>query len=232
MKVLLISDVHSNIEALEGVLNDTSFDEVLFMGDVVDYGPNPIEVFDLLHDMKPEKVLGNHDAAASLRIDCRSSPAMHKASIVTREKITWKLLPKKSLKLLGKAKRRLDIDLDGLKVRALHGAPGDELYRYFTRDEAEGLDMGGADLIVVGHTHVAYEVKKGDVWVVNPGSVGMPADGDPRASYAVLYTNRGKVTFHRVEYDIDKVLSKLHDLLSEDREVFEVLAEALRTAQR
>lgn len=232
MKVLLISDIHSNIEALEEVLNHASFDEVLFTGDIVDYGPDPTEVFNLLLYIKASRVLGNHDAAAAFRIDCRSSPVMHRASVVTRERITRKLLSDKSLQLLGRAERRLDVAYGGMKVSAMHGAPGNELYRYLTKDEAEKLNMDGADLMVLGHTHVAYEVKRDALWVVNPGSVGMPADGDSRASYAVLDTNSRKVTFGRVKYDIDSVISKLRDHLREEKAIFELLANAFRTAQR
>jgi len=232
VKVLLISDVHANLEALEEVLNHTNVDDIIFLGDAVDYGPNPVEVFDLLRYIMAKKVLGNHDAAASFKIDCRSSPIMHKASVATREMITWKLMPRKSLNLLGKAERKLDLEYDGLKIRALHAAPGDELYKYLTRDEAEKLDMGGADLMLLGHTHMTYEVRRDGIWVANPGSVGMPADGDPRASYAILDTNTRQITFGRIKYDIEEVVSKLRDILGQDSEVFEILAECLRTARR
>jgi len=123
---------------------------------------------------KAKRVLGNHDAAASSKIDCRSSPPMHNASVATREVITCKLTPRKPLDLLGKAERKLNLEYDGLMIRALHAEPGDELYKYLTRDEAEKVDMGGADLMLLGHTHMAYEVKNSTSWIVNPGSVGMP----------------------------------------------------------
>jgi len=232
MKILLISDVHANIEALEEVLNHTSFDEVAFMGDAVDYGPNPSEVFDLLRYIQAKRVLGNHDAAAAYGVDCRSSPATHSASVATRDRITLKLMTHKSLDLLGKIDRKLDFECDGLKIRALHAAPADVLYKYVEKAEAERFEMNGADLMLVGHTHVPYEVKKGNVWVVNPGSVGFPADGDPRASYAILDTKTRQVTFGRVKYDIDGVFMKLRELLGEDETVFEVLAKWLRTAIR
>jgi putative phosphoesterase len=230
-KLLLISDVHANLEALEEVLNHANFDEVLFMGDVVDYGPSPVEVFDLLRFIRAKRVLGNHDVAASFKKDCRSSQATHAASVATREEITWKLLAQKSLDLLGKAERKLDLEYDGMRLRAFHGAPGDELYRYVTKEEAASLDMDGADLLVLGHTHNAYEVRKEGLWVVNPGSVGFPADNDPRASYAVLDTRTRQTTFGRIKYDVDGVVSKLHNLVSNEQ-VFQVLEDWLRTGQR
>ena len=231
MRLLLISDVHANLEALEEVLNHTNFDEVLFMGDIVDYGPNPVEVFDLLRYIRAKRVLGNHDAAASFNRDCRSNPATHAASVTTREAITRKLLAPKFLNLLGKAERKLDLEYDGMKLRALHAAPGDELYLYVTREEAASLDMGDADLLVLGHTHTPYEVKKKGVWVVNPGSVGFPADGDPRASYAILDTKTRQITFGRVKYDSDGVISKLRNLVNNEQ-VLRVLSDWLQTGQR
>jgi diadenosine tetraphosphatase ApaH/serine/threonine PP2A family protein phosphatase len=151
--------------------------------------------------------------------------------VATREEITRKLLAPKFLDFLGKAERKLDLEYDGMKLRALHAAPGNELYRYVTREEAGILDMGGADLLVLGHTHTPYEVKKEGVWVVNPGSVGFPADGDPRASYAILDTKTRQIAFGRVKYDIDGVMSKLRNLVSNEQ-VFRVLVDWLQTGQR
>ena len=232
MRVLLISDLHANLEAFEEILNHTSgYDEALCIGDLVDYGPNPVEVLDLIRYIKAKRVLGNHDAAASFKIDCRSSPATRAAAVTTREGITRKLLVPKSLSFLGKAERRLDLEYDGMKLRAMHAAPGDELYRYVTSEQAESLDMDGADLLVLGHTHIAYEVKKEGVWVVNPGSVGFPADGDPQASYAILDTKTRQIAFGRVKYDIDGVILKLRNLVR-DEQVLRTLGTWLQTGKR
>ncbi len=228
----MISDAHANIEALNEVVNHTDFDEAVFMGDVVDYGPNPIDVFDLLQHISAKRVLGNHDAAATFKIDCRSSPATYAASVTTRQMITWKLMPPASLDVLGRAERKLEFEYDGLRVRALHGAPGDLLYKYITKHEAGTLEMKGADLMLLGHTHIAYEVKNDRVWVVNPGSVGFPSDTDPRASYAILDTNTRQVAFRRAKYDVEGVVRRLRDLVPESKEDFNLLAQWLRTAQR
>jgi putative phosphoesterase len=229
MKILLISDIHSNLEALEQVVNNTTYDEILFIGDVVDYGPNPKEVFDILQYLKAKRVLGNHDVAAALGIDCRSSQATHAASVVTRGRITTQLMTKKSLELLGKAKKKLNLEFDGLRVRILHAAPGDELYRYISKDDVSTLDMTGADLLVLGHTHVPYEVKNEKAWVINPGSVGMPKDGDPRASFAILDTVKRQVEFRRISYDVDLMLSELRKLIGDDKSIFDQLASIFRT---
>jgi len=230
MKVLLISDAHANVEALEAILNRTNADDVLFMGDAVDYGPNPTEVFDLLNSVNAKRVLGNHDAAAAFGIDCRSGPATHEAAVVTRQMITLKAMSEMSLNLLGKAQSKIEIQYGDLRVRAMHAGPKDELYEDVTREQAEKLHMDGAELLLLGHTHVAYEVKGSGVWVVNPGSVGLPSDGDPRASYAVLDTGTKQVTFGRARYDIEGVVSKLRNALGHRTGTFEKLATWLRTA--
>ena len=97
MRILLISDVHANLSALDEVLNRASYDDVLFMGDVVDYGPSPFEVYSRLSQVHAKRVLGNHDVAASLGVDCRSSPQLHEASVLTRERITVPRMPRRAM---------------------------------------------------------------------------------------------------------------------------------------
>jgi len=232
MKVLLVSDVHSNLPALEAVLGKARYDDVLFMGDAVDYGPFPFEVYSKLKRIKAKRVLGNHDAAAAFGLDCRSSPRMREAAVRTRERITFQRMPRRALQALGKAEKTLDLAYGDLRVRMLHAAPGDELYRYITKEEAATLEVRGADLLLLGHTHVPYEIKDGTRWIANPGSVGMPKDGDPRASYAILDTSTREVRFDRVEYDIEQVVSKLQRLIGDEEPIFEQLAKGLRTGSQ
>lgn len=232
MKVLLISDVHSNLLALDAVLNKATCDDILFTGDAVDYGPSPLEVYSRLKRIRAKRVVGNHDVAAAFGLDCRSSPKMKEAAVRTRERITFQKVPTKALRMLGRAEKTLDVAYDNLRVRAIHAAPGDELYRYITKEEAADLEVKGADLLVLGHTHVPYEIKDGTRWIVNPGSVGMPKDGDPRASYAVLDTSRREVQFDRAEYDVEHVVSKLKQLIGDEEPIFEQLAKGLRTGYR
>jgi putative phosphoesterase len=231
MKILLISDVHANLEALDQVLASVPYDQALFAGDAVDYGPSPFEVYSRLKQMRATRVLGNHDAAAAFGIDCRSSSQMHEASVVTRERITLPRMPKRALQALGKAEQRMDLDFNGLRIRMLHASPTDELYQYISKEDASRLEVRGVDLLVVGHTHIPYEVKNENVWVVNPGSVGMPKDGDPRASYAVLDTYTRKVRFGRVDYDREPMLLKLRQLLGENKAVYDLLARVFLTGK-
>ena len=232
MKILLISDVHSNLDALDHILETVPFDQALFIGDAVDYGPYPFEVYSRLKQIHAVRVLGNHDAAAAFGIDCKSSPTMYEASVITRARITLPRMPKRALQALGKAERRMDLDYGGLRIRILHASPADELFHYMSKEEASTLDVSGVDLLIVGHTHIAYEVKNEKVWVVNPGSVGMPKDGDPRASYAILDTYRREVRFGRAEYNPEPMLGKLRQLLDEHRSIYEQLAKVYLTGRQ
>ena len=229
MKVLLISDVHANLAALDAVLGKAKFDEAIFLGDAVDYGPSPFEVYSRLKRIRAKRAVGNHDVAAAYGLDCRSSTKTHEAAVRTRERITFQRMPRRALQALGKAEKTLDLAYGDFRVRALHAAPGDELYRYITKEEAGLLEVKGADLLLLGHTHVPYEIKDGKRWVVNPGSVGMPKDGDPRASYAVLDTSAREIQFERADYDIELVISKLRQLIGYEGPIFEQLANGLRT---
>ena len=229
MKVLLISDVHSNLPALDAVLGEARWDDVLFMGDAVDYGPFPFEVYSRLKRIRAKRVLGNHDVAAASGLDCRSSPRTHEAAVRTRERITFQRMPRRALQALGKAEKILDLAYGDLKVRALHASPDDELYRYITKEEAARLDVRGTDLLLLGHTHMPYEIKDGSRWIVNPGSVGLPKDGDPRASYAILDTSTREVLFGRAEYDVERVVAKLRELIGDEIPIYELLAKTLRT---
>jgi putative phosphoesterase len=233
MKILLISDVHANLVALDSVLNNEYHDQVLFLGDAVDYGPSPFEVYSRLHQIRAIRVLGDHDAAASLGIDCESMPEMHEASVITRERITLKRMPKRARQALAKkAERRMFLEYDGLRILMVHGSPLNELYQYVSKEEAGNVVEQNIDLIVLGHTHVAYEVNNEKTWVVNPGSVGMPRDEDPRASYGILDTREREVRFGRIEYDPEPMLSALQKLLIDYPVTYEFLADIFRTGRK
>ncbi|MDG6912292.1 MAG: metallophosphoesterase family protein [Nitrososphaerota archaeon] len=161
MKVLLISDAHSNLPALDAVLGKARYDDVLFMGDAVDYGPFPFEVYSKLKRIRAKRVVSNHDVAAAFGLDCRSSSKTYQAAVRTRERITFQRMPRRALQMLGGAGETLDLAYGDLRARMLHAAPGDELYKYITKEEAANMEVKGADLLLLGHTHVPYGIKDG-----------------------------------------------------------------------
>lgn len=212
MRVLVFSDVHSNLEAFLEVLRDADgFDLAICAGDIVGYGPNPSECLRKLDELGRRSVMGNHDYAVSSGDSSGFNPYAAEAVRINR-----RLLDVDGVRRLGCLPMSLDLDLDGLRVRVYHGSPSDPLNEYVFPEEAEAvagdyLEALDAGLIILGHTHIPYIVETGAGLLINPGSVGQPRDGDPRASYMILEIEGSsvRVEHRRVEYDVDAVASKM-----------------------
>ncbi|AGB33599.1 phosphodiesterase, MJ0936 family protein [Natrinema pellirubrum DSM 15624] len=207
MKVGLISDVHSNRVALETVLEDMpAVDELCCAGDVVGYNPWPGECVDELRARDVPTVMGNHDAAVAGDTPFRFN-GMAKAGVdhangeLSDNQLEWLAdLPAERL------------ECDG-RVKLVHGHPDDpdRYTRYTYPEEFTERMLGDEDVLVLGHTHVQGVERFGDGIVVNPGSVGQPRDGDPRAGYAVVDLDALTVETHRVEYDVDAVQTAVEE---------------------
>jgi protein phosphatase len=175
MRVLVVSDLHGNIEALRSVVAaEPRVDRVLCLGDLVDYGPRPDEIVTWVREHALATVRGNHDNAVALGEDCRSAPLFRRLSVESRRKTTPMLSPE-NLAFLRALPTRTSLVLDGIRLELLHAAPRDPLFQYLPasrvdewRDAARGID---AELILVGHTHVPVVVELDRTWIVNPGSV-------------------------------------------------------------
>lgn len=219
MKVLVISDVHSNLVALDAVLAEAgSFDAVWNVGDTIGYGPRPRECLDRMVDLFANPVLvGNHDLACIGEVDISEFNPV--AQIASR----WTSLQ------LGLDHRTYLRDLPAVTVvdhvTLAHGSPRSPVWEYVTSPTiaTENFAFFESDTCFIGHTHIAmYALLKegvevaelaalqdGDVldlldgrYMINPGSVGQPRDRDPRAAYAMLDTDVGTLTAHRVSYDV------------------------------
>ena len=201
MQVGLISDVHGNRVALEAVLADMpAVDELLCAGDVVGYNSWPAACVDELRERAVPTVMGNHDAAVVEETPFRFN-SMAKAGVehaleqLSADQLEW---------LADLPEERLACDD---RVKLVHGHPDDpERYtRYTYPEEFSPRMLGEEDVLVLGHTHVQGVERYGEGIVVNPGSVGQPRDGDPRAAYAVVDLEAMTIETHRVEYDIGAV---------------------------
>jgi predicted phosphodiesterase len=220
MRVAVISDIHANLVALEAVLaavERESPDVVWCLGDTVGYGPRPNECCDLVRERASLCLVGNHDLAALDRVpladfnDDAQKAARWTAGELTAESRAW---------------------LEGLHpqdeaehVQLFHASPRDPVWEYvLTLDgAAEALEATTAPVVLVGHSHVAFALSEApgahdveggaagagttrmlgdDRWLLNPGSVGQPRDGDPRAAFLVLDLDEMFAAFHRVEYSI------------------------------
>ncbi len=245
MRFLFISDIHANPYALRAVLDDTpSHDEVVVLGDLVDYGPRPGEVVDDVRSMGAKVVRGNHDEAVAKGIDCGCGPATHHLSVLTRERISYGTLSKADIRWLDTLPYELDLGWG----HAVHAAPSNKLYSYLypwmsneeickelvtgpKRPASRGC-AGVRGTYLVGHTHHQFIRRlPGLALIINPGSVGQPRDWDPRASYALIEVDGEDIVgveLRRVRYDIEAVIKDLRILLGEGKE-FEELAQIYKS---
>jgi putative phosphoesterase len=202
MRVLLCSDIHGNAGALAAVLEEPA-DYVLCAGDIVHFGPQPEACLDLIRRRAAAVVQGNHDHGAGFGEDCRAYGPWRALDDLSRD-ITDTGLPVEDCRYLRTLPLTDIVTLGGVRFALVHAAPSDPLYRYLPPETAADVwdaEMSGidADVLVLGHTHLPLLHRHGGTVIVNPGSVGLPRDGDPRAEYAVW--EEGEVTFHRRAYD-------------------------------
>jgi diadenosine tetraphosphatase ApaH/serine/threonine PP2A family protein phosphatase len=223
MRVLVISDIHANLTALETVLSAAGkVDAVWCLGDLVGYGPDPNECIQRLRSLPGLTCLcGNHDAAAigDLPLDSFNAEA--------RTSIEWlrQTISQDSLDFL----RGLESIRTVAGVTLAHASPRQPILEYLldTYAAAENFDLFDTKFCFVGHTHVPVLFFQGDHGVglqiphtditfnldsrciANPGSVGQPRDRDPRAAYATFDDDLLTWAYHRVEYDIPAVQARM-----------------------
>lgn len=209
MKILVISDIHGNLTALEAVCEKA--DMVFCLGDIVNYGPYPKECIKTIRDMTDKAVRGNHDNAVGRDVDCGCS-VKYKELSDTGKIFTKTVLNGREKVFLQNLPVTLNIKFGGIKFLLSHGSPGGDLYKYLRPDgsdrelEAELKDVI-ADVVFVGHTHLPMIRKIRNMTIVNPGSVGQPRDGIPMASYAVW--EDGRIEIKRVSYNIETTIKGL-----------------------
>ncbi len=216
MKVIIISDIHGNYDALSSINDD--YDKMIFLGDAVDYGPEPDLVIDYLRDKSDINIMGNHDNAVVYNTDCMCSFDMHELSEITRKEITMKLLDKNDINYMKGFKNYSEFDIDNKRFYATHGSPLNNLNGYLFATEAELLYKKreftqNYDFILVGHTHfmMMYRNK-----IINPGSAGQPRDLNYMPSYVLYDSDKNTFTFKRFNYNYENVLKKLRSLLDYD----------------
>ncbi|WP_256685595.1 metallophosphoesterase family protein [Halococcus qingdaonensis] len=198
MIVGVIADIHGNRVALDAVLDDMPpVDALVCAGDVVGYNPWPGACVDALREREVPTVMGNHDRAVATGTDFSFNSMAGAGVAYAREQLddgqlAW---------LAGLPDERIEFDD---RVKIIHGHPDDpDRYTYPDMFAADMLD--DEDVLVLGHTHVQHHESYDDGIVLNPGGVGQPRDGDPRAAYATLDLDAMNVNEHRVEYDIERV---------------------------
>jgi len=215
----VISDVHGNLAALEAVLAETGDRTIWCLGDVVGYGARPNECCTLVRERAGLCLAGNHDLAVRGTIDTHEFAGA--AGVAARW--TSSVLEDDARAFLDSLESQATAD----GVELFHASARDPVWEYVLSDEtaAATLALTEAPVVLVGHSHVALHISAdgegglapagtavglaGTRRLLNPGSVGQPRDGDPRAAWLDLDLGAGSAVFHRVEYDIERTQAEI-----------------------
>ncbi|HZC31346.1 MAG TPA: metallophosphoesterase family protein [Gaiellaceae bacterium] len=220
MRVAVISDVHANLHALDAVfaaIDADPPDQIWCLGDLVGYGARPNECCEAIERRASLSLGGNHDLAVRGTIDLEEFSGDAAAAA------EW------TRTVLSPAARAyldtLETHADRPGVSLYHGSARDPIWEYVLSDEAAVATLVRTDapLALVGHSHVALQVSLQErafdgglapagtdldisqgQWLLNPGSVGQPRDGDPRAAWLALDLEAKRALFHREDYDIER----------------------------
>jgi putative phosphoesterase len=207
IKIVIISDIHGNFDALSHVPED--YDELWVLGDLVNCGPQPAEVINFIRQRATHVVRGNHDHCIGFGEDPRCSPRFREMAEATR-RYTESVLSEEDKKYLRSLPLQVDVWVGRTRCRLCHAVPSDPLFTYCppgSEQLEEECRSVGADVLFVGHTHIPFGRKAGNTLLVNPGSLGQPKSGDPAASYAVL--KDGKLGFRSFQYPVDSTAEKI-----------------------
>jgi predicted phosphodiesterase len=203
----LISDLHANLDALTAVLADMPpVEAIVCCGDIVEYYDQPNEVCALVRERGIRSIRGNHDAYTIGRL---TPSALHRAAF--RTDWTREVLEPTHLAWLESLGTELRIDTGAGPLWIRHANPWDE-EAYLRADQPETLSrlrLEAGQTLVVGHTHRPMHLRIGDGWLLNPGSVGQPRDGDPRAAYAIIDTTARHAELLRLEYPVKAAQAKI-----------------------
>jgi diadenosine tetraphosphatase ApaH/serine/threonine PP2A family protein phosphatase len=230
MRYLIITDIHANLEALDACLDDAAvrrYERTLVLGDLVGYGPDPTLVVERVQGLEPLAIVrGNHDKVACGLEQADGFNAVAKSAAhwtfdtLSPEHRDW-------LAALPEGPHLVD-DL----VEICHGSPFDEdAYIFDELDAVRALKTSTRPLCLFGHTHypVTFQLsaeafdsigptgldesivrlENGSKYLMNPGSVGQPRDGDPRAAYAIVDVERRCVELYRVKYPVEETQAKI-----------------------
>jgi predicted phosphodiesterase len=225
VRVGLISDIHGNLHALQAVLAafaDERLDAIWCLGDLVGYGPRPNECTITVSRSARICLVGNHDLGVLGRLPLddfshdAAAAALWSRGVLSDAARTYLQRRKPSTK--------------AHRSELFHASPRDPVWEYVLSDEAAraALRLTSAPLVLVGHSHVAlaFTAEQGTIagalapegtelelsagrWLLNPGSVGQPRDGDPRAAYVILDFDGGRALFRRVAYPVERTQAEI-----------------------
>jgi protein phosphatase len=227
LKLLIVSDIHANLEALQTVLAE-SHDELWVLGDLVNYGPNPSEVLDLVRRRASMVIQGNHDYAIGNSADPQCSRPFREMARAMQD-YTESVLDERQKEFLRNLPRTAAHTIDGRRFFLCHATPTEPLFKYCLAEPAQWApEIAGlqADIVLTGHTHVPFTMNLEEQQIVNPGSVGQPKHGAPVACYA--FWEDGRMSLHSCPYAVEETVSKIFSLPM-PKEIRSQLAEVLRS---
>jgi diadenosine tetraphosphatase ApaH/serine/threonine PP2A family protein phosphatase len=226
----VISDIHANLPALEtvlGAIDGAEIEEIWCLGDVLGYGAEPDECANLVRERCAICLVGNHDLAVFGALDIAAfSEAAAEAVAWTQENVSERsLAPLRELEPAG--------EREGIGL--FHASPRDPVWEYVLSAEQANacFDVQPTRIALIGHSHVSLYFARPTVeeegeeirgsqasddtlldlssgqWLINPGSVGQPRDGDPRAAWLELDTDEQAARFHRTRYDVDRAAASI-----------------------
>lgn len=207
MRILVIADVHANWSALAAI--DEPFDFCLVLGDLVDYGTDPIPCIDWVRQFAHVCVRGNHDHAVAQRVPVSGQSGFKRLAAATRP-LHWRQLDSDRMSFLARLPVTAYVTIGGLRFFVVHATPRDPMDEYLGpdpelwRQRVADID---ADFVCVGHSHLPFHLNLGNIQILNPGSIGQPRDGDCRGSYAII--ENGQVDLRRVEYDLEACIDQM-----------------------
>jgi diadenosine tetraphosphatase ApaH/serine/threonine PP2A family protein phosphatase len=227
VRIAVLSDVHANLRAFEAVLAEIDagrFDGIWCLGDIVGYGPKPNECATLLQERATISLAGNHDLVVlgKIPIDAFAGEAAAAA------RWTQTVLDERARAYLDSLAPQADTP----GAELFHGSPRDPVWDYVLSDEsaASALALTEAPLVLVGHSHVALEISDGGTLrgepapagthlalggarrLLNPGSVGQPRDGDPRAAWLEIDFAAARATFRRTDYPVERTQAEMRQV--------------------
>jgi diadenosine tetraphosphatase ApaH/serine/threonine PP2A family protein phosphatase len=227
MRVAVVSDIHSNLHALDAVLDDIERegpDELWCLGDLVGYGPRPNECVHRTRERAALSLCGNHDLAVLGELDIgdfagdAAVAARWTRGVLAPDEAEW-------LRTLRPLAERAGAQL-------YHGSPRDPVWDYVLSEQVALVSLleTRAPVVLVGHSHVALAIAwdgsslEGGLapdgtevdlaagrWLLNPGSVGQPRDGDPRAAWLLIDMDAQRGTFRRVPYPIERTQAEIRE---------------------
>lgn len=210
MKILIISDLHGNSEAISVL--PKKYDQLWVLGDLVNYGPNPKEVIDFVRQRATFVVRGNHDHAIGFDTDPRCSDP-YKAMAAEMSKITQNALTEDARAYLRTLPLSISSEIHGSRFYLCHASPTDPLFAYCppeSNDWEKEVHAVPPGCLLVGHTHIQFRRDIFGRTIVNPGSVGQPKTGAPHTCFATW--EDGSIRFHSLPYPYEQTIEKIRRL--------------------